>query len=331
MTRPIEATPLSAARVDAMLAAIAGKRIAVVGDIMLDRYLIGSADRLSPEAPVPVVSVTERREALGGAANVAANVAAFGGNALLVGLVGDDAAGSALRSALGAAGLDPAGVLTVPLRPTTVKTRIVARGQQLLRVDEETDAPLAGAPLIELIRRTELAVGASDALVLEDYDKGVLVPALIRAAITAATARKIPIIVDPKYRNFFGYSGATVFKPNRPELAAALGAAIDTDRLEALPALLQQLGAAHLLVTLGGEGMLLVEHGGGMARIPAQSREVFDVSGAGDTVTAWLAGALAAGASMLDAARLANLAASVEVGKQGVAVVTPAEMRAAVR
>lgn len=330
MTRPIEATPLSAARVDALLAAIAGKRIAVVGDIMLDRYLIGVAARLSPEAPVPVVSVTERREALGGAANVAANVAALGGNAMLVGLVGDDAAGSALRSALAAAELDPAGVLTVPLRPTTVKTRILARGQQLLRVDEESDAPLVGAPLTELIRRAELAVGASDALVLEDYDKGALVPALIRAAIAAATARNIPIVVDPKYRNFFGYSGATVFKPNRPELAAALGAAIDTDRLEALPALLQQLGAAHLLVTLGGEGMLLVEHGGGMTRIPAQSREVFDVSGAGDTVTAWLAGTLAAGASMLDAARLANLAASVEVGKQGVAVVTPGEMRAAV-
>lgn len=327
----MEATPLSAAQVDALLAAIAGKRIAVVGDLMLDRYLIGVADRLSPEAPVPVVSVTERREALGGAANVAANVAAFGGNALLVGLVGNDAAGSALRSALGATGLNQAGVLTVAARPTTVKTRILARGQQLLRVDEETDAPVEGASLTELIRQTELAVDASDALVLEDYDKGVLVPGLIRAAITAATARKIPIVVDPKYRNFFGYGGATVFKPNRPELAAALGAAIDTDRLEALPALLQQVGAAHLLVTLGAEGMLLLERGGGMARIPAQSREVYDVSGAGDTVTAWLAGAVAAGASMLDAVRLANLAAGVEVGKRGVAVVTPDEVRAAVR
>ncbi len=327
----MEATPLSAAQVDALLAAIAGKRIAVVGDLMLDRYLIGVADRLSPEAPVPVVSVTERREALGGAANVAANVAAFGGNALLVGLVGNDAAGSALRSALGATGLNQAGVLTVAARPTTVKTRILARGQQLLRVDEETDAPVEGASLTELIRQTELAVDASDALVLEDYDKGVLVPGLIRAAITAATARKIPIVVDPKYRNFFGYGGATVFKPNRPELAAALGAAIDTDRLEALPALLQQVGAAHLLVTLGAEGMLLLERGGGMARIPAQSREVYDVSGAGDTVTAWLAGAVAAGAWMLDAVRLANLAAGVEVGKRGVAVVTPDEVRAAVR
>lgn len=331
MTSPMEATPLSAAQVDALLAAIAGKRIAVVGDLMLDRYLIGVADRLSPEAPVPVVSVTERREALGGAANVAANVAAFGGNALLVGLVGNDAAGSALRSALGATGLNQAGVLTVAARPTTVKTRILARGQQLLRVDEETDAPVEGASLTELIRQTELAVDASDALVLEDYDKGVLVPGLIRAAITAATARKIPIVVDPKYRNFFGYGGATVFKPNRPELAAALGAAIDTDRLEALPALLQQVGAAHLLVTLGAEGMLLLERGGGMARIPAQSREVYDVSGAGDTVTAWLAGAVAAGAWMLDAVRLANLAAGVEVGKRGVAVVTPDEVRAAVR
>jgi len=331
VTRPIEATPLSAAQVDALLLRIAGKRIAVVGDLMLDRYLVGSADRLSPEAPVPVVSVAERREALGGAANVAANVAAYGGTALLVGVVGDDAAGGTLRSALSAAGLSEAGVLTVPGRPTTVKTRILARGQQLLRVDEETDAPLEGAPLTELIRRTERAVGACDALVLEDYDKGALVPALIRAAVAAATARNIPVVVDPKYRNFFGYAGATVFKPNRPELAAALGAAIDTDRLEALPALLQQLGAAHLLVTLGAEGMLLLERGGGMARIPALSREVYDVSGAGDTVTAWLAGALAAGASMLDAARLANLAAGVEVGKRGVAVVTPVEMRAAVR
>jgi D-beta-D-heptose 7-phosphate kinase/D-beta-D-heptose 1-phosphate adenosyltransferase len=236
-----------------------------------------------------------------------------------------------LRSRLGAAGLSDAGVLTVPARPTTVKTRILARGQQLLRVDEETDVALAGAELDKLIRQVERAIGASDALVLEDYDKGALVPAIIRAAIAAATARNIPVVVDPKYRNFFGYGGATVFKPNRPELAAALGAAIDTERLEALPALLQQVGAAHLLVTLGADGMLLMERGGGMARIPGQSREVFDVSGAGDTVTAWLAAALAAGASMLDAARLANLAAGVEVGKQGVAVVTPGEMRAAVR
>ena len=330
MTTPSEAGPLSAAQVEALLTRIAGQRIAVVGDIMLDRYLVGAAERLSPEAPVPVVSITERHEALGGAANVAANVAAFGGTALLVGLVGDDAAGSGLRSALSAAGLGEDGVLTVAARPTTVKTRILARGQQLLRVDEETDAPLEGAPLSELIRRVETAVGASDALVLEDYDKGVLVPALIRAAIVGATARKIPIVVDPKYRSFFEYSGATVFKPNRPELAAALGAAIDTAQLAALPALLQRLGAAHLLVTLGAEGMLLLGQSGEMTRIAAQSREVFDVSGAGDTVTAWLVAALAAGGSVLDAARLANLAAGVEVGKQGVAVVTPAELRAAI-
>ena len=330
MTRPDEAAPLSAAHVAGLLTGIAGRRIAVLGDVMLDRYLVGSADRLSPEAPVPVVTVSARRDALGGAANVAANVAAFGGTAQLVGVVGDDAAGGTLRSALSAAGLSEAGVLTVPGRPTTVKTRVLAQGQQLLRVDEETETRLDGAPLVELIRRIESAVSTSEALVLEDYDKGVLVPALIRAAIAAATTKGIPIVVDPRYRSFFEYAGATVFKPNRPELAAALGAAIDPARFDALPMLRHRLGVKHLLVTLGAEGMLLVEQGGGMMRIPAQSREVFDVSGAGDTVTAWLAGALAAGAPLIDAARLANLAASVEVGKQGVAVVTPDELRAAV-
>ncbi|MEO8635545.1 MAG: PfkB family carbohydrate kinase [Gemmatimonadales bacterium] len=330
MTSPSEAGPLTAAQVEALLAGIAGQRIAVVGDLMLDRYLVGEATRLSPEAPVPVVSITERREALGGAANVAANVVAFGGTARLVGVLGDDVAGSALRARLLATGLSDDGVLTMPARPTTVKTRIIARGQQLIRVDEESDAPLEGAALNALIRRAESAVADSDALVLEDYDKGVLVPALIATAIAAASSRKIPIIVDPKYRNFFAFAGATVFKPNRPELARALGATVDAARLEALPGLRQRLNVTHLLVTLGAEGMLLVGGEGAMTRIAAQSREVFDVSGAGDTVTSWLAGALSAGASLLDAARLANLAAGVEVGKQGVAVVTPEEVRAAV-
>jgi rfaE bifunctional protein kinase chain/domain len=322
---------LPPARLEALLALPAARavRIAIVGDAMLDVYLRGDVDRISPEAPVPVVRVHARVHALGGAANVAQNVAALGARAELVAAVGDDAAGAQLRAMLTALGGDARGLVPTA-RPTTTKTRVVARGQQVVRVDEEMDGDLVGAEVAALEAAVARAIDEADALVLEDYNKGVLVESVIRGAIARARAKGIPVVVDPKYRNFFAFGGATVFKPNRRELEAALGAAVDLDHPEALPAVIDRLAVERLLLTLGERGMVLIEPSGTMHRIPTTAREVFDVVGAGDTVTAYLAAMLAAGATPLEAAVIANHAAGIQVGKAGAATVTPAEILAAV-
>lgn len=321
--------PLPRDRLVQLIQRMRGSRVVVIGDIMLDRYLIGETERLSPEAPVPVVAVKERHAALGGAANVAANVAAMGANCLLVGAVGDDGDGSAIRQELAVARLDDRHVVTVAGRPTTSKTRIIARSQQIVRIDDEVEALLEGQDLARLIRVAREALADADALLLEDYNKGALAPGLIAAVMELARRRGIPIVVDPKFRQFFEYAGATVFKPNRRELESALGAAVDLQDGDALPKVLARLKVDNLLVTLGPEGMLLVTKDGTSTQIPSIARRVYDVSGAGDTVTAWIGTALAAGASVREAAQLANYAAGVEVGKPGVATVTPEEVLAA--
>jgi rfaE bifunctional protein kinase chain/domain len=325
MTQP---PPLSRDRLVQLIQRMKSSRVVVVGDIMIDRYLVGDTERLSPEAPVPVVTVRERHAKLGGAANVAANVASMGARCLLVGAVGDDGDGAAIRQELVVARLDGRHVVTVAGRPTTSKTRIIARSQQIVRIDDEVDALLDGPDLARLIEAARAALADADALLLEDYNKGALAPGLIAAVIEAARRRGIPVVVDPKYRQFFEYAGATVFKPNRRELESALGAAVDLQNRNALPEVLTRLKVDNLLVTLGAEGMLLVTKDGRSLRIPSIAREVYDVSGAGDTVTAWLGTALAAGASLAEAAQLANYAAGVEVGKPGVATVTPEEVLA---
>lgn len=321
--------PLTRDRVLALTHRMKSSRVVVVGDIMLDRYLIGDTERLSPEAPVPVVTVRERHAALGGAANVAANVAAMGARCLLVGAVGDDADGASIRQELAVARLDDRFVLPIAGRPTTSKTRIIARGQQIVRIDDEVDSLLEAADLTRLIAAAREALADADALLLEDYNKGALSPDLILAVMEIAKRRGIPVVVDPKYRQFFQYAGATVFKPNRRELESALGAAVDLQNGNALPEVLTRLKVDNLLVTLGSEGMVLVTKDGTLSQIPSIARQIYDVSGAGDTVTAWLGTALAAGASVREAAQLANYAAGVEVGKPGVATVSPDEVLAA--
>ena len=312
-------------RLAELLRAAPRHRVAIVGDAMLDVYLRGDVDRISPEAPVPVVRVRERKMALGGAANVAHNVTALGASCELVATIGQDAAGDTLRDMLGRIQADTRSLVTVA-RPTTTKTRVLARAQQVVRFDEEDDADVAGADVADTLAAVGRAIAAADALVLEDYNKGVLVPAVIAHAIRLATARAIPIVVDPKYRNFFAYRGATIFKPNRRELESALGAAVDLDHPEALPATLQRLGVEHLLLTLGERGMALLSANGDMHRVPTTAREVYDVVGAGDTVTAYLATMLAAGATAREAAVIANFAAGVEVGKLGAATVSADEV-----
>jgi D-beta-D-heptose 7-phosphate kinase/D-beta-D-heptose 1-phosphate adenosyltransferase len=320
--------PLARDRVIRLLEKMRGVRVVVLGDAMLDRYLLGDTDRLSPEAPVPVVTVKETRAALGGAANVAANVVAIGARCHLVATAGDDLHGRAFREALRAAGLDDRTVLTVAGRPTTTKTRVMARGQQVVRIDEEVDAPLEPGALERITALLHEALGDADALLLEDYNKGLLAAPLIVAAIAAALRRGMPVVVDPKYRHFFEYAGATVFKPNRRELEAALGAAVDLEHRDALPRALERLKVDNLLLTLGPDGMVLITKAREIVHLPSIAREVYDVSGAGDTVTAWVGTALAAGATLVEAATVANYAAGIEVGKAGVATVSPDEILA---
>lgn len=325
---PSPASHLSRARLDALLDAMRARRVVVVGDAMLDVYLQGDVERISPEAPVPVVRVRERKYALGGAANVAQNVAAAGAHGTLVAVAGDDAGGERLRAMLRAIGSDDSALISVA-RPTTTKTRLVARSQQVVRFDEEEDADLEPTSIARVVAALDDVLATADALVLEDYNKGVLAAEVIAHAIARAQARSIPIVVDPKFRNFFAYRGATIFKPNRRELESALGATVQLDDAGALPATLARLGAGHLLLTLGERGMALVSPDGQVQRIPTTAREVYDVVGAGDTVTAYLATALAAGATALEASVVANFAAGVEVGKLGAATVTPEELLAA--
>jgi D-beta-D-heptose 7-phosphate kinase/D-beta-D-heptose 1-phosphate adenosyltransferase len=259
---------------------------------------------------------------------VAANIIALGGRCDLVGCVGADRAGDALLHELERHGIGASGIVTTPERPTTVKTRIMARQQQVARFDHEQDVDVPEAICAEISERLRRLLPTVDAVVIEDYDKGLLTRSLIRTVMTAARAAGRPVIVDPKSRHFFDYGGCTVFKPNTAELSAALRLPVEADRREWLEEVRAQIGCEHLLVTLGEDGMTLLTHDGEHVRVPTVARSVYDVSGAGDTVTAVLGVALAAGASMIEAAVLANQAAGIEVGKAGVATVSPEELLA---
>jgi D-beta-D-heptose 7-phosphate kinase/D-beta-D-heptose 1-phosphate adenosyltransferase len=219
-------------------------------------------------------------------------------------------------------------LITDAARPTTSKTRVVARGQQMLRIDEEIEDPISAKVMEQLGRALERALEDADALLIEDYNKGTLVPQVIERGMAIARKRSLPVVVDPKFKNFFAYRGATVFKPNRRELELAMGASLDLAHPDALPDALSKLAVDNLLLTLGGEGMMLVTKDREITRIPTMAREVFDVSGAGDTVTAWVGTALAAGATVREAAHIANFAAGIEVGKAGVATVSGPEVLA---
>ncbi len=320
---------LAPRRAREILEQAAGRRVLVVGDLMLDVYLRGSASRISPEAPVPVVLVSEEWTALGGAANVAANAVALAGRSDVVGVTGRDAAAEALRSELEHSGIGASGIVPSG-RPTTVKTRVMARHQQVARYDREGDGDVDPDTARALADAVERLAAEADAIVLEDYDKGVLAPLVIEAAMDAGRRRDIPVVVDPKSDHFFSFGGATLFKPNRSELASALRAPVRADDPEWMDATRRHLDCSHLLVTLGEGGMALMTEEGQFVRVPTVARSVFDVSGAGDTVTAVLALGLAAGASPAEAAILANHAAGVEVAKVGAATVTPEELIQAV-
>jgi len=293
---------------------------------MLDRYLEGSVDRISPEAPVPVVRVQRESWALGGAGNVAANVVALGAQCDVVGCVGRDPEGDVLRERLVELGVGVNGLVEFPDRPTTVKTRIMARHQHVTRIDREESSDVSEGQARELVASAAEMAPRATALALEDYNKGVLVPSLITSALRLSENLAIPAVVDPKRLRFFEYPGATVFKPNARELEDALGERLRPDDQAWMEEVRARLACETLLLTLGEAGMAVQSRGEGLLRVPTAAREVYDVSGAGDTVTAVMAVALAAQASPLEAAVLANHAAAVEVGKTGVATVTPDEI-----
>src|SRR5258705_907907 len=259
-----------------LLTAGAEQRVAIVGDAMLDVYLRGDVDRISPEAPVPVVRIRDKELALGGAANVAESVAAIGAQCDLVCAVGEDAEGQVVKTMLAELGSERRSIVTIGRR-TTTKTRVLARSQQVVRFDEEEDADISGDEVQRLLDAALRAIDNCNALVLADYNNGVLTPILIAPAMKQAGSLNIPVRVDPKYRNFFAYKGATIFKPNRRELESALGAAVDLDHPAALPEVLQRLGVEHLLLTLGERGMALVSADGEVRDVPTVAREVYDV------------------------------------------------------
>lgn len=322
---------VSADRLAEIVERIEGVSALVVGDLMLDIYLRGDASRISPEAPVPVVRVAEEWRALGGAGNVVANVRALGASCAVVGCVGADAAGSALREELAALDTDPDRVHVSATRPTTVKTRVLAHHHQVARYDREAERELDASEAAAVAASIEEIAAGVDVVILEDYDKGLMVPAVIEAALDAARRADVPVVVDPKALRFFDYKGATLFKPNRSELAHALRAPVQADDPEWMERTRRHLECANLLVTLGEDGMSLMSEGGEHVMVPTVARSVYDVSGAGDTVIAVCGLALAAGASVIEAAVLANHAAGVEVGKAGVTSVSPEELLAAIR
>jgi D-beta-D-heptose 7-phosphate kinase/D-beta-D-heptose 1-phosphate adenosyltransferase len=324
-------SPVDPGRVDALLERAAGVRVLVVGDLMLDRYVVGAVERISPEAPVPVVRVQGERVALGGAGNVAANATALGASCSVVGLVGSDVEGDLLLRGLAEVGVRSDGVVESPERPTTVKTRVLAKHQQIVRFDREVDEEVGVLLARQIADRTAELASECDVLVVQDYDKGVLAAPVIDAILGAVAARALPWVVDPKRRSFFAYPGATVFKPNAKELEDALGGPIQPDDPAWMERVRGRLRCRHLLVTLGDQGMAIQTDEGAQLRLPTMAQGVYDVSGAGDTVTAAVAVALAAGASIGEAAALANHAAAVEVSKPGVQTVSAVELRTHVR
>ena len=306
-------------------------RVLVVGDVILDRYRFGEASRLSPEAPIPVLRPARGHDTLGGAANVAMNVASLGGHAMLVGVIGDDDAGAVVSRLTGNAEGVTSALIVAAGRPTTAKTRFIAGAQQLLRLDEETTAPLDAALADRLLAAVDRALADTDIVVLSDYAKGVLCDAVLGPLLDLIAGHGRPVIADPKRPDFRAYRGVTVLTPNEHEVRTAthIDAAHDAEADRAGRAALEATGGEAVLVTRSAKGLTLVRRAQAALHFPARAREVADVSGAGDTLVAALAVGLAAGAALPEAAMVANVTAGISVGKQGTATVTQAELLSA--
>jgi D-beta-D-heptose 7-phosphate kinase / D-beta-D-heptose 1-phosphate adenosyltransferase len=341
---------ISLSRLESLIARFRGRPVAVVGDWMLDRYIWGSASRLSPEAAVPVVDYTKESECLGGAGNVAANLAALGARVDAFGVTGDDEPGRSLRHRLPDWKLAGKGILADSCRPTTLKTRIIARNQQIARVDRESRDPIAEDLENKLASLVATSLAHVDAVVISDYDKGVVTDRLAERILSACAKKKIPALVKPKWSRLTVYRGAAAVVCNRKETEFLVTRALRDDASieDAGRQLLAHFGCPAVVITRGGEGMSVFEQesramfhiaatnldqpiGDHGATNSQQGRQVFDVTGAGDTVLATLALAVASGGSIREGAILGNAAAGVAVSKLGTSTVSPAELRAAVR
>ncbi len=331
---------LSKADAQALLERLKGIRILVIGDLMLDRYVFGSVDRISPEAPVPVVRVTSESSRPGGASNVSLNIASMGGSSTVAGIVGRDAYGQELLGTLDAAGIETDGIVRDATIRTTVKTRIIADRQQVARVDHEDTSEAHDERIKELCEAIPDLVASSDGVILEDYGKGVICQKVVDATLAAAKACGKPVGFDPKDNHQLDLAWLTLATPNYREACLAtgqpevsLGASPEScPGLQAAgEALSERWGVEFLLITLGAHGMYLCPQEGKPSVQPTLAQEVFDVSGAGDTVIAVAMMALAAGAGHAEAAALANHAAGVVVGKVGTATCSPAELLASLR
>ena len=326
---------LSAVHAKKILARFSRQRILVVGDLMLDRYVYGGVSRISPEAPVPVVHVTHEKSMPGGASNVAWNVRSLGGRAAVSGILGRDATGRELKRLLTRGGVLVSGALEIGDFRTTVKERVIAERQQVVRVDRENNFQLAGKTEEAFCRRLASEVGKATGVIIEDYGKGVIRQRVVDTVLASAKARGLPIGLDPKENHELGLGGITVATPNRKEAFAIAGVKEsaahssplnDKALLKVAGILMKKWAPAMLLITLGPLGILLVTKSSPPKHVPTRAREVFDVSGAGDTVIATCVLALAAGASPFEAAELANYAAGVVVGKLGTATCTQQEI-----
>jgi D-beta-D-heptose 7-phosphate kinase/D-beta-D-heptose 1-phosphate adenosyltransferase len=320
---------------DGLLDRLSGHSVLVVGDLMIDQFVIGTVDRISPEAPVPIVRFDHETWRLGGAGNVANNIVALEGRVETVGVVGDDADGTRLLQALAARSIGTAGVVSDATRCTTRKLRVVTtRNQQVARIDYESDSEIETSVESTVVRRIEELSATAQAIVVSDYLKGVISRRVASAAVSAARMRHIPLLVDPKVPHIEYYAGATVITPNHHEAEAVTHMRIRTnaDAREAARRFRARAECESVLITRGEHGMWLLGPGSpagedAEVQLPAEAREVADVTGAGDTVISTLALAAAAGAPLADAARLANRAAGIVVGKFGPATVTIAEMK----
>jgi rfaE bifunctional protein kinase chain/domain len=308
----------------------AGARILVVGDIVLDHYIWGKVSRISPEAPVPVVNVTRESLLLGGATNVVQNIHALGGSVSVCGVIGSDEAGGQVLRLLRGRGIQTDGLIETDDRPTTIKTRVIAHNQQVVRFDRETRDRIGKETHLRVFDHVRRRVTEGlDGIVVSDYSKGVVTADLVRDIVRIARKNGIIVSVDPKVNHFGMYRGVTILTPNVNE--ASIGSRIEIEDEDSLlragALLLKRLGCDAVLITRGEQGMSLFERGGKVIHIPTVAREVFDVTGAGDTVIGALTLAMASGASMVDAARISNYAAGIVVGVVGTASVKPEELR----
>ncbi|MCX6174425.1 MAG: D-glycero-beta-D-manno-heptose-7-phosphate kinase [Ignavibacteriales bacterium] len=297
-----------------------GKRVAVIGDLMLDCYFWGGVSRVSPEAPVPVVEVDEEFFRFGGAMNVAYNILKLGGIPFPIGVIGDDNEGKIIRKLMKDSGITDKGIVIDPKRPTTAKTRVIADKQHIVRIDKEKTAAISPSTEKKILGLLRKELKKLDAIILQDYNKGVLTGNLITQIIKLAESANIIVTVDPKFMNFFSYKNVTVFKPNRKETEDVFGIRIKTeeDITKAGFRLLEQLNCKYVLLTLGEKGIALFEKGKLERRVSTIARKVSDVSGAGDTVISTLTMALSAGAEIFDAAYLANYAGGLVCQEVGI-------------